>query len=115
MQTGLVTVGFIVGVGLTTTVVDPVQVAAPVAVTVYTPAIAAVQLGIVTFCPVAVKPFGPVQVYAVAPFAAVALRVMVVPEQYGPRFEAVTPQTGTHERLPPPAASEILTVPAHPP
>jgi hypothetical protein len=33
-QTGLFVVGFIVGVGFTTTVVDPVQVAAPVAVTV---------------------------------------------------------------------------------
>ena len=33
-HTGLLTVGFIVGVGLTTTVVDPEQVAAPVAVTV---------------------------------------------------------------------------------
>ena len=62
IQTGLVTVGFIVGVGLTTTVVEPVQVAAPVAVTVYTPAIAAVQLGMVTFCPVAVNPLGPVHV-----------------------------------------------------
>jgi hypothetical protein len=62
IQTGLVTVGFIVGVGFTTTVVDPVHVAAPVAVTVYTPAIVALPFGIVTFCPVAVKPFGPVQV-----------------------------------------------------
>jgi hypothetical protein len=81
IHTGLVTVGFIVGVGFTTTVVDPVQVAAPVAVTVYTPAIDALQFGIVTFCPVAVNPLGPVQVYPVAPVAAVAFRVIVVPEQ----------------------------------
>jgi hypothetical protein len=62
-----------------------------------------------------VNPFGPVQVYAVAPFAVVAFSVIVVPVQYGPRLEAVTPQTGTHDKVPPPAASEILTDPEHPP
>jgi hypothetical protein len=40
---------------------------------------------------------------------------MVAPEQYGPVLDAVTPQTGTQERLPPPAASEILTFPVQPP
>jgi hypothetical protein len=55
-------VGLRVGVGFTTTVVEAVHVATPVAVTVYTPALAAVEAGIDTFCPVAVKPFGPVQV-----------------------------------------------------
>ena len=115
MQTGLLTDGFIVGVGFTTTVVDPVQVAAPVAVTVYTPAIDALQFGIVTFCPVAVNPLGPVQEYPVAPVAAVALRVIVVPVQYGPRLDAVTAQTGTQVSEPPPALSVIFTLPVHPP
>ena len=58
-QTGLFEVGFTVGIGLTTTVVVPVHVAAPVAVTVYSPAFAAVELGIVTDCPVAENPLGP--------------------------------------------------------
>ena len=35
--------------------------------------------------------------------------------QYGPRFDAVTAQTGVQVRVPPPAASEILTLPVHPP
>lgn len=115
IHTGLVTVGFIVGVGFTTTVVDPVQVAAPVAVTVYTPAIDALQFGIVTFCPVAVNPFGPVHAYPVAPVAAVALSVIVVPVQYGPRLDAVTAQTGTQVKVPPPALSLMFTLPAQPP
>ena len=38
-----------------------VPVAAPVAVTVYTPAFATCAAGIVTDCPVAVYPLGPVQ------------------------------------------------------
>jgi hypothetical protein len=39
-QTGALVVGFSWGTGLTTTVVEPEHVAAPVAVTVYTPAFA---------------------------------------------------------------------------
>ena len=53
-QTGLFVVGLDTGRGLTTTNVEPVQVVVPVAVTVYTPAIDALLLGIVTFGPVAV-------------------------------------------------------------
>jgi hypothetical protein len=62
-QTGLFDVAFMMGDWLTTTFVVPVQVAAPVAVTVYKPALAVVELGIVTDWPVAENPFGPVQVY----------------------------------------------------
>jgi hypothetical protein len=54
-------------------------------------------------------------VYEVAPFAAVAFKVMVAPAQYGPRFDAVTPQMGAQDRLPPPADSEIPTTPLQPP
>jgi hypothetical protein len=115
IHTGLLTEGFIVGVAFTTTVVEPVQVAAPVAVTVYTPAIEALQFGIVTFCPVAVNPLGPVQEYPVAPVAAVAFRVIVVPVQYGPRLDAVTAQTGTQVSVPPPALSVMFTLPVQPP
>jgi len=40
---------------------------------------------------------------------------MVAPEQYGPVLEAVTPHTGTQDKVPPPAASETLTFPVQPP
>jgi hypothetical protein len=61
-QTGELDVAFNCGTGFTTTVVDPEHVAAPVAVTVYKPALATCAPGIVTDCPVAEKLFGPVQV-----------------------------------------------------
>jgi hypothetical protein len=61
-QTGPLVVTFNCGDGLTTTVVDPEQVAAPVAVTVYKPALVTCAPGIVTDWPVPVNPFGPVQV-----------------------------------------------------
>jgi hypothetical protein len=53
-QTGALDVTFNCGTGLTTTVVEPEHVAAPVAVTVYKPALATCAPGIVTDCPVAV-------------------------------------------------------------
>lgn len=60
-HTGPLDVTFNCGEGLTTTVVEPEQVAAPVAVTVYIPAFNTWAPGTVTDCPVAVYPFGPVQ------------------------------------------------------
>jgi hypothetical protein len=47
--------------------------------------------------------------------ADVALSVIVVPVQYGPRLDAVTAQTGTQVSEPPPALSVIFTLPVHPP
>jgi hypothetical protein len=47
-QTGPFVVAFTCGTGLTTTVVDPEHVAAPVAVTVYIPAFATCAPGMVT-------------------------------------------------------------------
>jgi hypothetical protein len=62
------------GIGLTVTVVVPAFEVQPlaVAVTEYVPDMAVVELEIVGFCSVEVKPFGPVQEY-VAPTTVDAL------------------------------------------
>ena len=56
-----------------------------VIVHVYVPAIAMVQLGRVTSCPVAVQLPGPDQLYE-APLCAFPVKWMVSPTQYGPSF-----------------------------
>jgi hypothetical protein len=105
-----------VGTGLRATKVEPEHTEVlVVTVTVYTPAVEELQLGIETVGPDAEKLFGPVHAYDTAPIAPVALNTIVAPGQYGPVFDAVTEHVGKHERLPPPADSIICTMPWHPP
>ena len=83
----------VVGRAETDTEAAVTAVAAPqelLAVNMYTPAPAAVILGMVGFCDVEVKLFGPVQLQAVAP-VALPVNVKVLPAQIGVGLaEAVT-------------------------
>jgi hypothetical protein len=85
----LFTVG-VAGVAFTTTAVVPAKLVQPfvVTVTLYVPAIAAVEVGRVGFCVVLVNALGPVHEY-VAPDTVGVLKLMVLPLQTGVLLLAV--------------------------
>ena len=85
----LLAVGVAGALFTTTPVVPAGEVQVPIVrVTEYVPAFAVVALGIVGFCCVEVKPFGPLHAYA-APATKGVVNAMVAPSQYGPPFEAL--------------------------
>ena len=80
----------VAGVAFTTTAVVPAKLVQPLVVTVtlYVPAIAAVEVGRVGFCVVLVNALGPVHEY-VAPDTVGVLKLMVLPLQTGVLLLAV--------------------------
>jgi hypothetical protein len=77
------------GAGLMMTDVVPADEVHPLkSVTEYVPALAIAAFGIVGFCRVEAKPFGPLHAY-VAPATVGVERAIVLPSQYGPPFVGV--------------------------